>query len=779
MTIAKKAVELVARLLPDGEADPLLRAERVVGQPHPRVDGPIKVTGAAAFTADMPFPGLAHAALVASTTPKGRILEIDLAEAEAAPGVICILTHRNAPKMAEAPLLMTMKGASFTRQPIMQDDRIRWNGEPVAVVVAETRDQAAHAAALVRVTCEAEPARLSLDPDAARHPKDVLGEPPVLTRGDADAALRSAEVAVDQTYRTPRHAHAAIELHATSVEWHDDRSLTLHDASQAVTQTRATVARVFGLKPKDVRVVSRFVGGAFGNKMVWNHQILCAAAARLAGRPVRLMLSREDVFRATGGRTQTVQRVALGARRDGTLAALIHTGISTTGVRNGFAEQFTFPARHLYAADSVLIEQKVVELDTVANASMRAPGESVGSFALESALDELAAHLDIDPIALRRRIEPNGDPLKGTPLSSRNLVEAYRLGAERFGWANRDPTPRARRDGEWWIGSGVATATYPYQRFPGARVSIRVGADGRAVVRSALQEMGMGTATVQSQLAAERLGLPFESVTFEYGDSDLPAGVPAGGSAQTASLVAAVAPAAEALFKRLLRLAGNDSPLSGASPGDIEARDGGLRRRDTGAGESYGAILARAGLDHVQAEATSAMPLEMMKYAMHSYGAQFCELRVSEVTGEVRIARWLGAFDTGRVFNPRTAASQFRGGIVMGIGAALTEEAIFDERSGRVMNPSLAEYHVPVHADIPAIEVLWLDTPDPLAPMGGKGVGEIGITGVAAAIANAVWHATGKRIRDLPITPDKVLEAPVDVSRRSGKPHVAEGEPPA
>lgn len=765
MSLTKKAAEIVGRLMPEGEADPLLRAERVVGQPFSRVDGPLKVTGAAPFTADLDRAGLAHAALVNSTIAAGRIIDIDLTEAEAAPGVLCILTHRNAPKMAEAPLLLDMKGASFTSQPVMQDDRIRWNGEPVALVVAETREEALHAASLVRPLYEAEPPRLRLDPGAARHPPDVFGEPPVLTRGDAEAALRTADVAVDAQYRTPRQNHAAIELHVVTAEWHDARSLTLHDASQAVAQTQVTLAKVFRLKPKNVRVVSRFVGGAFGNKMVWSHQILCAAAARMAKRPVRLMLTREDVFRITGGRTQTLQRVAIGARADGTLAALIHTGITATGIENGFPEQFSFPARHLYAAESYLIDQKIVELDTVANASMRAPGESVGSFALESALDELAAKLSLDPIALRRRIEPAKNPLTGTPFSSRNLVEAYRRGAERFGWAERDPRPRARRDGEWWIGQGVATATYPYQRYSGAGASIRLGADGRALVRAAAQEMGMGTATVQAQLAAERLGLPFESVTFEYGDSDLPAGIPAGGSAQTASIIAAVAPAAETLFKKLLRLVGNDSPLSGAGVGDVEARDGGLYRRDTGAGESYAAILTRAGHDHVEAEATSAAPLEMMKYAMQSYGAQFCEVRVSEVTGEVRVTRWVGAFDTGRVFNPKTAASQFRGGIVMGLGAALTEETVFDERFGRVMNPSLAEYHVPVHADVPPIDVLWLDIPDPHAPMGGRGVGEIGITGVAAAVANAVWHATGKRIRDLPITPDKVLMAEVALAR--------------
>jgi len=761
VSITQKAVELVARILPDRESDPLIRADRVVGKPYSRIDGPLKVTGGATFTAELPMTGMVHAALACSTIASGRIIDFDLKDATQAPGVVLIMTHNNAPRMREAPLLLTMKGASFTRQPVMQDDRIRWNGEPVAIVVAETREQALHAASLVRVTYEKTDSQTVFAPSshAAHRPDDVLGQPAVETKGDAEKAVLSAAHHVDQIYRTPWHNHCAIELHATLASWQDDEHLTVYDATQAVTQTQATLAEVFSLKPKNVRVVSQFVGGAFGNKMVWSHQLLCAAAARLAKRPVRLMLTREDVFRVTGGRTVTAQRVALGAREDGTLSALIHTGVTTTGINNGFPEQFTFPARLLYSADSYLIEQKILELDTVANASMRAPGESVGSFALESALDELAHAMGCDPMDLRRRIEPSQDPVKGRPFSSRNLVEAYRIGAERFGWKDRQTQPRSRREGEWWTGHGVATASYPYQRFPGAKASIRLNADGTAVVRSALHEMGMGTATVQVQHAAERLGLAFQKVVFEYGDSDFPAGIPAGGSAQTASVIAAVVPAAKALTVELIKLAGNDSPLSGASYEDVTAQEGGLFRKDNGAGERYEDILRRAGRQHVECEATAAMPLEMMKYSMHSYGAQFCEAKVNCITGEVRVSRWLGVFDTGRVFNPKTAASQFRGGIVMGLGAALTEEAVFDERTGRVMNPSLAEYHVPVHADVPEIDVMWLDIPDPLAPMGGKGVGEIGITGVAAAVANAVFNATGARIRDLPITPDKVLSA--------------------
>jgi xanthine dehydrogenase YagR molybdenum-binding subunit len=366
--------------------------------------------------------------------------------------------------------------------------------------------------------------------------------------------------------------------------------------------------------------------------------------------------------------------------------------------------------------------------------------------------------MNMDPVALRKRIEPETDPTSGLAFSSRNIVEAYRRGAEQFGWEKRPPIPRSRREDDWLIGYGVATATYPYYRMPGGSARIRLSADGRAVVQMASHEMGMGTATAQAQHAAERLGLPVGLVTFEYGDTAFPSGTIAGGSSQTASIIAAVTSAAETLVEEMLKLAGNDSPLAGLKSGDIELRDGGLgKREDPHSFESYMSILQRGKRDEISVEAAASAPLEVQKYSMHSYGAQFCELRVNDITGETRVTRWLGSFDTGRIINSKTAASQFRGGIIMGLGLALTEETLFDERTGRIMNPSLAENHVPVHLDVPEIEVTWTDIPDPHSPMGVHGIGEIGITGVGAAVANAVYNATGKRIRDLPITLDKLI----------------------
>ena len=760
-TAVKTAIGLVpGRWLPGGTPDPLMHKHGVVGQPVSRVDGPLKVEGRARFAAEVPLEGMAYAALAYSTIARGRIATLDIRAATDSAGVVLVMTHQNAPRMKAPALLMTKpKAGGNSDLPIMQDDEIHWNGQPIALVLAETQEEADHAISLIEATYTQEAATTSFAAAKANsHPPDsILGEPALVEIGDAEAALASAPFKVDRQYTTPRHNHNAIELHAATVVWDGD-NLTVHDATQMANATAWTIADVFGLKESQVRILSPYVGGGFGGKGLWYHQILAAAAARMADRPVRIVLSREGVYRTVGGRTLTEQRVALGAKADGTLSALIHTGVAAMTTHNACPEQFTFPARHLYAAESFKLGQEVADMDMLANTFMRAPGESVGTYALECAFDELAEALKLDPIELRRRIEPEKDPTTGTEFSSRNLVEAYRRGAERFGWDKRNAVPGARREGEWLIGMGCGTATYPYYRMPGGAARIRLTADGRAIVSTAVHEMGMGTATVQAQHVAERLAIPLDRVTFDYGDTSMPAGSMAGGSSQTVSVAAAVIAAGEEMVKELLRLAGNDSPLAGLKPDDVEARDEGLGKRDEpDRHETYVSILKRANQEELSCEADAPMPLEVMKYSMHSYGAQFCEVRVNAVTGETRVSRFLGSFDCGRILNEKLAKSQFRGGIIMGIGLALTEETYFDERSGRVMNPSLAEYHVPVHMDVPAIEVIWNDIPDPHAPLGAHGIGEIGITGVAAAVANAVYNATAKRIYELPITLDKLL----------------------
>jgi xanthine dehydrogenase YagR molybdenum-binding subunit len=746
--------------LPGGTPDRLAGKHGLIGAPVSRIDGPLKVSGGARFAAEIPLPGLLHAALVHSIVPRGRIATLDTAAAEAAPGVALVMTHRNAPRMKPPALFGTAANAAGPSSlPVMQDDEIRWNGHPVALVLAETREQADHAATLVEISYDTEAATVSLrDARAHAHPPDsILGEPASLDSGDTEAALKAADVSVDLAYSTPFYNHNAIELHAATCHWEGDR-LTVHDASQLITATAGTLAGIFDMPAENVRVLSPYVGGGFGGKCLWWHQILGAAAAKLAGRPVRIALSRESVYRMVGGRTTTEQRVALGARRDGAFTALIHTGVAAMTAHNNCPEQFTFPARHMYRSEAIKVAQDIAEMDMIANTFMRAPGESIGSFALESAIDELAEKLGMDPIALRRRNDPEKDPTSGREFSSRHLMKAYDDGAARFGWDRREARPRSRREGEWLIGMGCASGTYPYYRMPGGSARITLSADGKAIVAAAAHEMGMGTATVQAQVCAERLGLPKEDVTFELGDTRLPPSPVAGGSCQTASIGAAVIAAYDKLVPELLKLAGNGSPLAGLSAGDVEGRDGGLASRaDPARHESYAAILARAGRAELCVEAAAPPPLEQMRWSMHSTSAIFAEVRVNAITGEPRVKRLLGSFDCGRILNSKTAMSQFRGGMIMGIGLALTEETMVDERNGRIMNPSLAEYHVPVHLDVPEIDVIWTDIADPHTPMGARGIGEIGITGTGAAIANAVYNATGIRVRDLPITLDKLL----------------------
>ena len=450
--------------------------------------------------------------------------------------------------------------------------------------------------------------------------------------------------------------------------------------------------------------------------------------------------------------------MAIGAQSDGTFDAQIHTGVIAMTSHNNMPEPFIAGTMSAYAAGAFKLSVEASYLDMLANTFMRAPGESVGTFALESAIDELAEKLGLDPIELRLRNEPDQDPTLGIPFSSRHLVEACRAGAGRFGWKNRSAVPGARREGEWLVGMGMATATYPYQRMPGGAARITLTRQGNATVEIAAHEMGMGTATTTALVAAERLGLPMERVTVAYGDSSLPGVVLAGGSQQTASIGSAVLAAYQELVAELLKLAAKDSPLAGLQPDELAGRDGGLGKRDEPERwESYATLLGRAGRDELAVEGSAPMPFELMHWSMHSYGAMFCEVRVNAITGETRVSRFLGSFDCGRILNAKTAASQFRGGIIMGLGLALMEETQFDERNGRIMNPSLAEYHMPVHMDVPEIDVIWTDIPDPHAPMGAHGIGEIGITGVGAAVANAVYNATGKRVRDLPITLDKLI----------------------
>ncbi|MCS3497737.1 xanthine dehydrogenase YagR molybdenum-binding subunit [Bradyrhizobium japonicum] len=749
--------------LPGGTPDPLIDKRVNLGTQQSRIDGPDKVKGAARFAAEVPMEGLLYAAFVHSTIAHGRIAELDVAAAETADGVALVMTHRNAPKMALPPPigLTNLKAAGNNILPVMQDANIRWNGQTVAVVLAETQEQANFAASLVVVRYEPVTARTDFEAGKAnaRTPDSLMIERNRLKKGDAESAFRTAAAVTDAIYRTPWHSHSPIEPHAATIRWDGDR-LIVHDATQMLHGTAGSLAKVFDIKETQVFVSSPFVGGGFGGKGLWDHQILGAAAAKLAQRPVRLVLSRASMQRLIGGRSQTEQRVALAADRDGRLLALLHHGYSVKPAHGVADEAFTLTSRTLYAARSFDIVQHAIDLDVLANTFMRAPGEAPGTFAVESAMDELAHELQIDPIELRRRNIGHSDPVSGAPHSQSDLMLAYDLGAKRFGWERRSSKPGSRKEGEWLVGMGCATGSFPYARMPGTSARITIDGDGRATVASAAHEMGMGTATVQRQHAADRLGLPLDRVTIRIGDTSLPFGSFAGGSSQTASLGAAINAASTKLAGELLRLAGNDTPLAGLRANEVEFADGGLRKiGDPSRHESFASILKRAARSDISVVGESSAPLEVLKFSMHSRSAVFCELRVSEATGEVRVDRLVGSFDCGRILNPKTAASQLRGGMIMGLGMALTEETLLDERSGRVISASIADYHIPAHLDVPEIDVLWTDIPDPRTPMGARGIGEIGTTGVAAAIANAAFNATGKRIRDLPLTPDKLLLA--------------------
>ncbi|MBE7219740.1 MAG: xanthine dehydrogenase family protein molybdopterin-binding subunit, partial [Caulobacteraceae bacterium] len=620
----KKAVALAPdSWLPGGKPDPLIREQHGhVGAPVSRVDGPLKVKGEARFAAEFPMENMAYAALLYSSVAKGTIAEIDTAAAEAAPGVALVMTYRNAPRLKATPGFGSdPKALGGDDIPVMQDDQVHWNGQPVALVLAETQEQADHAKTLIRVRYDAAPAVTTLAEakEQGPEPGSFMGEPLKLEVGEAEDALAAAPHHIDVNYTTPRHNHNPIELHGVTVAWEGEDRLRIHDATQAVSHAAWTIGEVFGLKEGQVHVTSPYVGGGFGSKTLWQHHILATAAAKLAKRPVRLALSREGVFRIVGGRTITEQRVAIGAEDDGTFDALIHTGVVAMTSHNNMPEPFMMPAKSGYASKTFLLEVDTVAMDMVSNTFMRAPGEAPGTFGLESGIDELAHAMGMDPIELRLKNEPEKDPTSGLPFSQRNTKKAWRDGAERFGWSERQG-PGARREGEWLVGYGCAAATYPYNRMPGGAARIVLTKEG-ATAEIAAHEMGMGTATAHAQVLADRMGLPLDRVKIDYGDSEMPGLVLAGGSQQTASIGASIVAAHRKLVEELIKLAGNDSPIAGLKAEEVGGADGGLCKLDDPSRcESYASILGRAGRDEVSVEAEAPPPLESQHWSMHSHG---------------------------------------------------------------------------------------------------------------------------------------------------------------
>ncbi len=708
---------------------------RYIGQPVSRVDGRQKVTGGAAYAAEFIVPAHAHAAIVRSTVAKGRIAGIDSDAAERAPGVISVLTHRNAPRLAYRPHKAAVDPEVGERLHVLQDDRVNHQGQPVAVVIAETFEQAIDAAHRVRVTYAAETATTDIrdvTPVLPTQQKTDQGEarPAETRRGDAERALAAADVRVDETYVIPRENHNPMEMHATIAAWDGDR-LTLWDKTQWVDNVADEIAAVFGIAAENVRVISPFVGGAFGSGLrAWPHVTLAALAARVVKRPVKLMLSRREMYYGVGYRPHTVQRVALGASRDGRLAATVQDAYQETSTYEEYSEALLDATRFLHSCPNVYTRHRIAPMNVHTPTWMRAPGEASGVFALECAMDELAAALNVDPVELRLRNEPTQDEFKKLPFSTRATRECYRVGAERFGWSRRNPTPRSTHDGPWLIGWGMASATYP-MNFAPASAMVRLLPGGTAEVSSASSDMGPGTWTSMTQVAADELGLPMERVKFTLGDSRLPKTPPHGGSMTMASVGSAVQAACR------------------------KAREEAMAR----SGSSDFADALRKLDQAVEASADSKPGDAGKRFSMHSFGAVFVEVAVDADLALVRVRRMVGAYGVGRIINTKTTRSQCIGGMIGGIGMALMEHSVVDARNGRIVNANFAEYLVPVHADAPPVmDVMFVDEDDPhVNPLGVKGVGEIAIVGVASAIASAVFHATGKRIRELPITPDKLV----------------------
>lgn len=692
-----------------------------IGTSLARVDGRAKVTGTARYAADFNRPHQAHAVIVGATVGLGRVVSIDTAPVERMPGVLAVLSHRNAPKLAYRAHRAPIDPPVGERLHVLQDGQVRFYGQPVALIVAETLDQAERAAAALQIRYEAtQPVIDARDKRAQRVEPTGGGGHADAARGDAEAAFAAAPVKVSGEYDMARENHTPMELHATVAAWEGDR-VTLWSKSQFVVNEQAEIAAVFGLPRENVQVVCPFIGGAFGTSLrTWPHVTLAALAARVVGRPVKLVLTRRQTFFHTGHRPRTLQRVALGATREGKLTAVIHEGAGETSRYEQYVEALTSATAYMYSSPNVLTRYRLVPLDTGTPLYMRGPGESSGIFALESALDELSYTLGIDPIELRRRNEPKVDESDGRPFSSRSLVQAYALGAEKFGWAKRNPAPRSMRDGRLLIGWGVASSTYPALQNQASARARRL-LDGAVEIETAASDMGPGTYTSLTQVAAETLGMPVDRITLRIGSSAFPPTPPHGGSQTMASVGTAVRAAC------------------------VNLR----------------AEIAKGGNGMIEATGSSVRDPEAAKrYSMHAFGAVFAEVAVDPDLGMVRVRRMVGAYGAGRIVNPRLARSQCIGGMVGGIGMALMERTVLDARDGRPVNAHMGDYLVPVNLDIAELEAHFVPEEDPhVNGLGVKGLGEISLVGVAPAIANAIFHATGKRIRTLPIRLEDLLHA--------------------
>ena len=770
----------------------------VIGKPVDRVDGKLKVTGGATYSAEYYPKNLLYGVMVLSTITKGRVKNIDSAQALRLPGVINVMTSENAMQL-HFPQNSDPGGGKYAEKDLLplQSDRIFYGGQVIAIVMAETFEQAEQAAMLVKVTyTEDKPVfDLEKNKEMAYKPASGLGgQQTQLKRGDAEAAFNSAGVKLEETYSTPVYHHNPMEPHATIAEWKGDQ-LMIYDATQSVAGSKTLLSAMLGVPAEKIRLVSLYIGGGFGSKgFSWPNTVLTAMAAKLVNRPVKLVLDRQQMFTTAGRRTATIQKISLGADSTGKLSAVKHASISETSFVDEFVETSGLATSMLYSTPNLDVSHSLVRLNKGTPCPMRAPGEAPGTYAIEVAMDELAHQLKMDPVQLRLVNYAETEEQKKKQFSSKNLRECYERGVTAIGWDQRKAEPRSIKQGNYLVGYGMATATYPANRSASAAKAI-LFADGHAEIECATQDIGTGTYTVMTQIAAEAFGLPVDKVKVKLGDSSYPKGANSGGSQVTASVGPAIRSAALGAVSKLIKMAIADphSPLNTKDEEDIIADNGRIFLKDhPDKGESYTQIINRQGLQKVEANAKTDVSTRQQQeanpaaggspeaetaaeskanpavqedekvnrkpYAFHSFGAHFVKVSVDEYLGKVKVDKAVAVMDIGKVMNLKTAKNQIMGAMVFGIGMALMEETAYDPNNGRVVTKDLAQYLVPVNADMPEFEVQFIDKPDLLiSPIGARGIGEIGITGITAAINNAIYNATGKRVRNLPVTPDKLI----------------------
>ncbi|MEH2229944.1 MAG: xanthine dehydrogenase family protein molybdopterin-binding subunit [Nostoc sp.] len=727
---------------------------KIIGKPLDRVDGRLKVTGEAPYTADVPIENLTYGVIFQSAIASGKIIQIDTTAAAVAPGVIDIITYQQTPSLVKIPLFGPPQPQSTEK-----DHNIYYDGQHLGVVIAQTLEQAETAASRIKIIYEEAIPTVTMAHTEIFEPESIFFGtiPAKITRGDVESGKVQADVLVEQVYTTPIEHHNPLEPSATIAMWSGD-NLTLYETTQGVSATQGRIASILNIPEENVRVISKYLGGGFGCKaLLRSHTILAAIAARQVKRPVKVVLTRSQMYTACGHRSETQQQLTLGATKEGKLTVIEQIGTSLTSLFDDFAEPVGAATTMMYACPNLEIKYRLGRINAGTPTFMRGPGEAPGMFALESAMDELAYTLNIDPIELRLRNHADIDPYKGLAWSSKSLKECYQKGAEIFGWAQRNPVPRSMRDNHFLIGWGMASATFPTNART-ASVKVEIFATGEVKVQSGTQDIGTGTYTVMMQVAAEVLGLP---VQFELGDTNFPKAPITGNSITVASVSPAVHQTAIAARDKIIKMAivDSNSLLYGSQAEDIAVESGQIfLKQDPSKRDSYTDILRRHGLESLEVTEESSLNPESKEYAKHSFGAIFVEVAVDELLGEIKVRRCVGVYDAGRILNFKTARSQVIGGITWGIGMALMEKTVMDANQGRIVGANLSDYLIPVHADIPNMEVQFIEERDPYVnALGTKSLGELPIVGVAAAISNAVYHATGKRIRDLPITPDKLL----------------------